>query len=71
MVTGPAVLDGRIFSYEPPQHENGEYYLAEAIGQLVKDHPVVAVPQSLWIPIGYPEDLAKAEEILKRNKPRD
>ncbi|OHA18419.1 MAG: hypothetical protein A2664_00545 [Candidatus Taylorbacteria bacterium RIFCSPHIGHO2_01_FULL_46_22b] len=71
VVTGPAVLDGRIFSYEPPQHENGEYYLAEAIGQLVKDHPVVAVPQSLWIPIGYPEDLAKAEEILKRNKPRD
>ena len=64
VVTGPAVLDERIFSFEPPQHTSGEYYLAEAIGRLVENHPVVGVEQEFWMPIGYPEDVRIAEEIL-------
>lgn len=64
VVTGPAVLDERIFGFEPPQHTSGEYFLAEAIGKLVENHPVIAVEQRFWLPIGYPEDLAKAEALL-------
>ncbi len=65
IVTGPAVLDERIFGFEPPQHVSGEYYLSEAIGRLVESHPVVAVEQEFWMPIGYPEDIVKAEDVLK------
>ncbi len=66
VVTGPAILDGRIFDYEARCHPNGEYFLAEAIGELVRDHRVVAVRQKFWLPIGYPEDLERAEEILSK-----
>lgn len=65
IVTGPAVLDERIFSIELPRHASGEYYLAEAIGELVKNHPVIAVTQSFWVPIGYPDDIKKAEDALR------
>lgn len=70
VVTGPALLDERIFEVEAPAHARGEYYLAEAIGKLVEEHPVVAVRQTFWVPIGYPEDLAKAEAILARRAVR-
>ena len=65
VVTGPAVLDERIFAFEPPKHHSGEYYLAEAIGKLVGYHPVAAVEQEFWLPIGYPEDLSRAETVMK------
>lgn len=61
---GVYVLDGRIFQYEPRQHANGEYYLTDSIAQLAKDHPIVAVPASFWIPIASPEDIANAESLL-------
>ncbi len=66
--TGAMVLDGRIFEYEPSRHENGEYYLTTMIEQMLKEREIFAVPSSLWIPIGYPEDLKKAEEILNSLK---
>lgn len=68
VVTGPAVLDERIFDFDPPQHASGEFFLSEAIGRLVENHPVVAVEQEFWMPIGYPEDLEKAEQIIKKAK---
>lgn len=71
VVTGPAVLDERIFEFEPPRHKSGEYFLAEAIGRLVEYHPVVAVRQLFWLPIGYPEDLAKAELHLKEKNSKN
>jgi len=77
VVTGPAVLDSRIFEFEPPRHQNGEYFLAEAIGRLAEKHPVIAVEQSFWHSIATPEDLKKAEAVLsgkkkkKKGKQRD
>jgi UDP-N-acetylglucosamine diphosphorylase / glucose-1-phosphate thymidylyltransferase / UDP-N-acetylgalactosamine diphosphorylase / glucosamine-1-phosphate N-acetyltransferase / galactosamine-1-phosphate N-acetyltransferase len=65
VVTGPALLDARIFEFEPPKHANGEYFLAEAIGKLVESHTVVAVVQKFWLPIGYPKDLENAELWFK------
>ncbi len=63
--TGAMLLDTRVFEYEPDMHSNGEYYLTTAIAKMLKDgHKIHAVKSSLWIPIGYPEDLEKAEEIL-------
>lgn len=61
---GVYALDDRIFHYEPQQHANGEYYLIDSIAQLAKNHPIIAVPASFWIPIASPEDITKAESLL-------
>ncbi len=66
--TGVMVLDDNIFKYDPYAKETkGEYYLTDVIQEYAKDYPIAVVEQSLWIPIGYPEDIAKAEEILAAN----
>lgn len=61
---GVHVLDSRIFNYKAVKHSNGEYYLTDQINQLAKDCSVKAIKTDFWLPIGYPEDLKKAEEIL-------
>jgi len=64
---GVRVLDDRIFKYQATQHANGEYYDVDMINQLAKDAPVAVVKTDFWMPIGYPEDLKKAElELEKR-----
>ena|SRR3989344_5095849 len=64
--TGVTVLDARIFDYPAFPHANGEYYITDSLAQMAKDHPVMAVTAAFWLPIGYPDDLKKAEEILKK-----
>lgn len=62
--TGVMVLDTHIFEYELKHEKNGEYYLTDVIAEYAKDYPIAVVEQHLWIPIGYPEDIEKAEAIL-------
>lgn len=63
--TGVMVLDDNIFKYDPYAKETkGEYYLTDVIQEYAKEYPIAVVEQSLWIPIGYPEDITKAEQIL-------
>lgn len=62
--TGVLVLDNNIFKYEPKQPLNGEYYLTEVIERYARDYPIAVVEESLWVPIGYPEDIEKAEAVL-------
>lgn len=63
--TGVLLLDSKIFKYEADPHPNGEYYLTSALSKMLKDgHKVFAVKSTLWLPIGYPEDLLKAEQVL-------
>lgn len=64
--SGVMILDSRIFDYDGPPHANGERYIMDNLGSMVEaGHDVYAVRSSLWIPVGYPEDLQKAEVILK------
>lgn len=63
--TGAMVLDERLFSYEAPRHTTGEYYMTDPLSALAKDHPVMVIEQPLWIPVGYPEDIPRAEARLK------
>ncbi|MGB4076635.1 MAG: sugar phosphate nucleotidyltransferase [Minisyncoccia bacterium] len=63
--TGTMVLDERLFDYEAPRHVSGEYYMVDPVSALAKEHPVMVIEQPLWIPVGYPEDIAKAEARLK------
>jgi len=67
VVIGVYVLDSRIFSYieDLEKHpELGEYFLTDAIHNMAKDVDIKAVKSSFWAPIGYPEDLQKAEKML-------
>lgn len=63
--TGVKVLDKRIFNYPARKHENSEYYITDSLAQLAKNHTVIAVKANFWLPIGYPEDLKKAEDVLR------
>jgi bifunctional UDP-N-acetylglucosamine pyrophosphorylase/glucosamine-1-phosphate N-acetyltransferase len=65
--TGVMVLDDHIFEFDPYAVETkGEYYLTDVIQQYAKKYPIAVVEQDLWIPIGYPEDIVKAENILNK-----
>jgi len=61
--TGVFILDKRIFDYKTTPI-NGEYYLPHLVEQYAKETPVHVEIQERWIPIGYPEDIAKAESII-------
>lgn len=63
--TNTMVLDHRVFSYDAPRHPTGEYYIVDPVSALAKDHPVMVIEQPIWIPVGYPEDIPKAEAKLK------
>ena len=64
--TGVMVLDDNIFTYDPYAVETkGEYYLTDVIEKYAKDYPIAVVEQNVWIPVGYPEDIDKANELLK------
>jgi len=64
--TGVMVLDDNIFKYDPYAVETkGEYYLTDVIEKYAKDYPIAVVEQNLWIPVGYPEDIEKANTLLE------
>ena len=67
--TGVLMLNTDIFKYPARQHKNGEFYLTDSISQMLKDGYVfMAVKSDFWLPIGYPEDLTRAEETLKHRQ---
>ncbi|MCU0678634.1 MAG: nucleotidyltransferase family protein [Candidatus Pacebacteria bacterium] len=63
--TGVMVLDTHIFEFDIKFERNGEYYLTDVIAEYVEKYPMAVVEQELWIPIGYPEDITRAETILE------
>lgn len=65
--TGVFVLDEHIFEFAPEIETNGEFYHTDMIREYAKKYPIAVVEQDLWIPIGYPEDIEKAEKLLRTN----
>lgn len=65
VLTGPAVLDWRIFNYDQQKIAKGrEYYITDMLGDMIKECSVFAEFASSWIPIGCPDDITNAEKIL-------
>ena len=62
--TGVFVLDEHIFDFEPKIETNGEFYHTPMVLEYSKHYPVMLVEEQLWIPIGYPEDIERANEFL-------
>jgi len=66
--TGVFVFDKHIFEYEPKVETNGEFYHTDMTREYAKKYPIAVVEQELWIPVGYPEDITRAEEMLKNRE---
>jgi bifunctional UDP-N-acetylglucosamine pyrophosphorylase/glucosamine-1-phosphate N-acetyltransferase len=62
--TGVFVLDTNIFKYDLKIETKGEFYHTDVIKEYAKEYPIAVVEQSVWIPIGYPEDITRAEQLL-------
>ncbi len=58
------LLSNDIFNYEPAVENGREKYLSYALSRMIKDHKVKAVMADQWIPIGTPEDLARANQLF-------
>ena len=62
---GGFVLDTHIFAYEVEvSSDSGELYVTDMFTQYAQDYPVQIVKQDLWIPVGRPEDIAKAQLVF-------
>lgn len=68
VATGPMVLDLNIFNYPPEAPVNDEYFMAEIIMRYKEHYPIAVVEENLWLAIGYPEDIERAESMLCPNK---
>ncbi len=63
---GVYVLDKRFFDYELVSIGGGEFGLPQTMANMAKNHKIKIHAARAWQPIGKPEDLKKAEEVLDR-----
>lgn len=63
--TGAYVMDARIFKYKPVKLANGEYGLPQTMLTAAKEIPIKGVVMKNWLQINRPEDIKKAEIMLK------
>ena len=62
---GGFVLDQKIFQYSVSvNEESGELFVTDMFTQFAQDYSVQVVQQDMWISVGRPEDVEKAETIL-------
>lgn len=64
ILTNAIVLNTKIFKYDPSLVKN-EFHISTVIAAMAKEYKIMAVPVNFWFPIATPEDVKKAEEILK------
>ena len=59
------VMQPEIFNHEPEVDERlGEVLVTDMLTEYAKIHPVKVIEQNVWIPIGNPDQLKQAEEII-------
>lgn len=64
VATGPMVLDEHIFDFPPEAPINDEYFMPEIIMRYKEQYPIAVVEEQLWLAVGYPEDIERAEAEL-------
>lgn len=64
VATGPMVLDQNIFDFPPEAPINNEYFMPEIIMRYKEQYPIAVVEEQLWLAIGYPEDIDRAEKEI-------
>lgn len=59
------VLQPAIFNFEADvSKEHGELLVTDMITAYAQEYPIKVIEQDLWIPVGRPEDIKKAEALL-------
>ena len=58
-------LTKKIFDYQPVKISNREFGLPQTIVKMTKDIPVKIIKADFWYPIGYPDDLERAEPYFQ------
>lgn len=66
---GVYILKPEIFTYEPVKlaDREGEWGLPQTVAMMAKKRPVDVLEATRWIKLTTPEDLARAEEFMKKN----
>lgn len=64
VATGPMVLDQHIFDFPPEAPIKDEYFMPEIIMRYKDRYPIAVVEEQLWLAVGYPEDIDRAEAEL-------
>jgi len=66
--TGAYVLNESFFDYElvPKKVGDAEFGLPQTLAEVAKKYPVRILKATRWCPLGFPEDLAKAEEVINQ-----
>ena len=62
--TGAYVLNKKIFEYDLVSVGNGEFGLPQTMAKMAKEHKIKVEKARAWHPIGNPDDLKKAAEVL-------
>lgn len=63
---GGFIINDSIFGFHVPVSASGELYVTDMLSKYAEENPVQVIVQDVWLPIGYPEDIPKAEEVLKK-----
>lgn len=67
---GAYVVGRQFFSYGLVPIKGGEEFgLPQTIALMAQDHPVRVVEARAWLPIGFPEDVPKADAWLREHRP--
>lgn len=64
VATGVYVLSPDIFNYPDPEPFKGEYFLTHVFNEYIKENKIKVVESDFWLPIGTPEDVIKAHDVL-------
>ena len=62
--TGAYFLNKKFFDYEMVRISEKEFGLPQTLAKMVKDYKVKVEKANFWHPVGYPEDILKAEKII-------
>lgn len=62
--TGAYFLNKKFFDYEMVRISEKEFGLPQTLAKMVKDYKVKVKKANFWHPVGYPEDILKAEKII-------
>lgn len=65
-LTGVYVLNKKMFEYDLVMSDSGEFYLTDILTEMAKDHKIKVEKATGWHPIGTPEDLKRAEEVIDK-----
>lgn len=60
---GAYKFDQRIFDYDLPRSERGEYEITDYVSWLAERAPMRAIVTDFWEPVGKPQDLERAQTL--------